>query len=219
MNYLDAVKVNNTNSTSVEQNKVSEKPQIQEKIIEQKASDSYEISTKSPIISRTRLFFNRLTKEQIAQVNETGILPPTARFHKTINGGYKIRNKRLGTSKGTRYLPVGYELKKSSWGFTKVVPKETKDIPEGSELKYSIFGIPKIVPKGTTGLFLKKTAEEKEQIRADKIAYKKEKAQIKATKKAEKAAKKAEKAAEKAEEKTQEAQLSSARAEKLSAKS
>ena len=219
MNYLDAVRTSNTKSTSVEPTKVSEKPQTQEKIIEQKTIDSYEISEKSPIISRTRLFFNRLTKEQIAQVNESGVLPPTARFHKTINGGYKIKNKRLGISKGTRYLPKGYELKQSAFGFTYVVPKEAQDVPEGFELKHSIIGIPKIVPKGTTSLFIKKTAEEKEQIKADKIAYKKEKAQIKATKKAEKAAKKAEKAAEKAAEKTHEAQLSSAKAEKLSAKS
>ena len=61
--------------------------------------DSVELSTQKepPKIGFFRLAFRRLTKEQVKQINETGMLPKNAKFRRNAmaNAGYSytIQNK------------------------------------------------------------------------------------------------------------------------------
>lgn len=134
--------------------------------IETKA-DKVEISSASekkqpPNIGRWRLFFNRLTQEQINQVNETRMLPEKAKFERGL-AGYVVANNWCNVFEGTPVLPAGYELKRGLLGFTKVRPI------------------------GTKGLFIRKTPEEKAAKLEAKAEAKAEKAQAKAEKQAESA--------------------------------
>lgn len=79
-----------------------------------------------PKISKTRLFFSRLTDEQIAEVNNAGKLPEGAKFCRNAVGGYDVCNNFFNLRAGTQTIPAGYELKKDILGFTIVVPKDTK---------------------------------------------------------------------------------------------
>lgn len=80
----------------------------------------------SPKISKTRLFFGRLTDEQIVQVNKTGKLPEGAKFVPNGFGGYTVCNNFFGMRAGTQVLPAGFEVKKNVLGFTCVLPVGTK---------------------------------------------------------------------------------------------
>ena len=77
-------------------------------------------------ISLWRGMFSRLTDEQIKSVNETKELPQGTKFEPGVGGGFIICHNWFGLSAGTRTLPVGYELKKNVFGFTKVVPIGTE---------------------------------------------------------------------------------------------
>lgn len=165
MNYLQSVgSVPSTNSVAPAQAAQAEVKEFLPITPEQQAKlpyDTFDSPKKAPVIGRFRLLFKRLTKEQIKQVNETGMLPPSAKFYHSL-GSYSIGNNFIGVSKGTRKLPEGFELKQNFLGFTRVVQK------------------------GTTGLFIRKTKEEKAQMKAEKEAYK---TQVAAEKEAKKAAK------------------------------
>jgi len=87
------------------------------------ADDAKFAKVSAPKISRIRLLFNRLTDEQIKQVNESGMLPENAKFYSNGMGGYALGNNFFNISTGTRQLPAGYELQKNLLGFTVVVPK------------------------------------------------------------------------------------------------
>jgi len=87
---------------------------------------SKDVNVAMPKISKTRLFFDRLTDEQIALVNKTRKLPEGAKFCMNGFGGYGICNNFFGLRAGTQTLPAGFELKKNILGFTVVVPKDTK---------------------------------------------------------------------------------------------
>lgn len=90
--------------------------------------DSAEFSTKVdvPKISKTRLFFTRLTDEQIAAVNKAGRLPDGAKFVANGFGGYTICNNFFNFRAGTQQIPAGFELVKNVFGFTEVMPIGTK---------------------------------------------------------------------------------------------
>lgn len=75
-------------------------------------------------ISRWRLFFDRLTQDQINEINTTKMLPENAKFE---FGGKLLANNWCNYTGGTRKLLPGYELKNSILGFTSVVPEGTKD--------------------------------------------------------------------------------------------
>lgn len=95
------------------------------KTIGQMPNDSVEVtktdkSKKPPKISGTRAFFNRLTDEQIRQVNETGLLPDNVKFR-----GSGVRPNWFNLTAGTQILPKDMEVKKSLLGFTKLVYKGT----------------------------------------------------------------------------------------------
>ena len=95
---------------------------------EEIANDKLELSEKKqlpepPQISRTRLFFDRLTDEQIKQVNESKKLPENAKFIMNGFGGYTMENNFFNFRAGTRDLPAGFEVKKDIFGFTVVLPK------------------------------------------------------------------------------------------------
>lgn len=84
-----------------------------------------------PKIGFFRLAFSRLTKEQVKQVNETGLLPKNAKFRRNSLSGdtgysYTIQNNIFNVTNGTRQLPEGYEVKNNILGFTRVVPKGTE---------------------------------------------------------------------------------------------
>lgn len=99
--------------------------------------DTVEVSTipaaeisganQAPNISRWRLFFNRLTNDQIDAVNKSGRLPKKAKFTPFI-GGYSIANNWWNITAGTTKLPAGFEVRKSIFGFTRVVPIDTKGL-------------------------------------------------------------------------------------------
>lgn len=76
-----------------------------------------------------RLFFKRLTQEQIDKVNETGMLPEKAKFRASLtnspSGSYFVQNNIFNLTNGTRQLPEGFEVRKNKLGFTRVVPKGT----------------------------------------------------------------------------------------------
>lgn len=90
--------------------------------------DSVDFSTKVdvPKISRTRLFFTRLTNDQIAAVNEAGKLPDGAKFVSNGFGGYTVCNNFFNFRAGTQQMPAGFELGKDIFGFTIVKPIGTK---------------------------------------------------------------------------------------------
>lgn len=94
----------------------------------EESKDSVELSkaqpeTKLPKISRWRLFFGRLTKDQIKEINTTKMLPENAKFEL---GGKCLANNWCNFTGGTRKLLPGYELKQNVFGFTVVVPEGTK---------------------------------------------------------------------------------------------
>lgn len=92
--------------------------------------DSVELSNdaKIPEIGCFRLAFNRLTPEQIAMVNESGKLPPNAKFVRNPDGQYSICNNIFGLRVGTRTLPAGYELRRDALGFTRVLPVDSEGL-------------------------------------------------------------------------------------------
>ena len=100
--------------------------------------DTIEFSGKKeydgPKIGFFRLAFSRLTNEQIAAVNESRRLQKNAK----ISPDRTIHNNFFNLTQGTRTLPEGYELRKTIFGFTKVVLADSE------------------------GLFLKKKPENKE---------------------------------------------------------
>ncbi len=176
MNYLQTVgTLPSANTAAPAQAAQPEIKEILPMTPEQQAKlpgDTFDSPAKAPVIGRFRLLFKRLTKEQIKQVNETGMLPPTARFYNSF-GYYSVGNKFVGLTSGTRKLPAGFELKQNFLGFTRVVPK------------------------GTTGVFVRKTKEEKAQMKAEQEAYKTQVAAEKEAKKADKETVKPEKETEK----------------------
>ena len=82
---------------------------------------------KAPEISGIRVFFNRYTDEQIAQVNEAGQLPKNAKVVDDVNFGKPRLTWNLwDITPGTHKLPAGYELKKDILGFTHLVREGTQ---------------------------------------------------------------------------------------------
>ncbi len=74
-----------------------------------------------------RIWFNRLTKEQIAQINETGKLPDNMKIRPKTNGtGYNAIHNIFGLKNGTKTVPEGYEFRQNILGFTRIVPKDTE---------------------------------------------------------------------------------------------
>ena len=80
--------------------------------------------TEPPKIKYIRLFFNRLRKDQINEINESGQLPKNAKF--VDNGRVRLTWNLINFTAGTHKLPKGYELKNDILGFTHVVREETK---------------------------------------------------------------------------------------------
>ena len=74
-----------------------------------------------------RIWFNRLKKEQIAQINETGKLPDNMKIRPNKLGtGYHVVHNIFGLKNGTKTVPEGYEFRKNLLGFTRLVPKDTE---------------------------------------------------------------------------------------------
>ncbi len=64
-----------------------------------------------------RVFFNRLTNEQIDAINESRRLPQNVKVNKYRG----LSNNFFNLTQGTRTLPEGYELRKNKLGFTRMV--------------------------------------------------------------------------------------------------
>lgn len=96
-------------------------------------SDKVELRPKDTIIGATprigfmRLLFNRLTKEQIDGINQSGKLPKNAKFVENM-GKINIAWNLADITTGTHELPKGYEVKNDIFGFTHVVREGTKNI-------------------------------------------------------------------------------------------
>ena len=117
----------------VETAPVSKTEEIPAATLETKA-DTVELSNagasekSAPKISRWRLLFSRLTKEQIKQVNETRQLPDNAKFEFGLGHSYSVANNWFNMTAGTQIIPAGYELKQDILGFTHVLPIGTKGL-------------------------------------------------------------------------------------------
>lgn len=72
-----------------------------------------------------RVLFNRLTKEQIDEINSTGQLPKNAKIVNEI-GTPKLKWNLLDFTLGTHTMPKGYEFKRDILGFTHVVREDSK---------------------------------------------------------------------------------------------
>lgn len=82
-----------------------------------------------PKINPLRIWFNRLTKEQIAEINETGQLPENMKITPKQQGtGYNFIHNIFGITPGTKTVPEGYEFKQNIFGFTMLVPKGTEGL-------------------------------------------------------------------------------------------
>lgn len=94
-------------------------------------NDSFESCSeieKPPKINCVRIIFNRLTDEQIEQINKSGKLPDNAKFVTNESGGYSISPNIFGLTTGTQILPEGFEVKKNKLGVTVVLPKGTSGL-------------------------------------------------------------------------------------------
>lgn len=110
------------------------------KINGQLASDVFQTSSNvagqknTDKIGKLRILFNRLTDEQIANVNRTGELPKGAKFvdckdsHGRYTGAQKISLNFFNITNGTQKLPAGYELRKDILGFTHIVREGTQGL-------------------------------------------------------------------------------------------
>ena len=59
-----------------------------------------------------RIWFHRLTKEQIAQINATGKLPDNMKIRPNTQGtGYYTAHNIFGLTNGTKTVPEGYEFR------------------------------------------------------------------------------------------------------------
>ena len=98
----------------------------------QSSNDKFELSQKEenciepPKIGFFRVLFNRLTKEQIAEINENKILPKNAKIQDDLQGKPSLTWNLLDWSAGTHKLPAGYQLKNDILGFTHVVREGTQ---------------------------------------------------------------------------------------------
>lgn len=89
------------------------KPQVEEK--------------KAPEIGWARVLFSRLTDDQIAQVNETKLMPKNAKVvEEFATGKPRLTWNLFDITPGTHTLPAGYELKKGILGFTHLVREGTQ---------------------------------------------------------------------------------------------
>lgn len=75
----------------------------------------------APSISFPRILFNRFTKEQVKEVNESKMLPKNAKF---VGNGITVNF--IDFTAGTHILPKGYEVKNDRFGFTHVVREGTQ---------------------------------------------------------------------------------------------
>lgn len=91
---------------------------------EQKPQDK--VIGEAPKIGMARILFNRLTPEQINDVNSSGNLPKNAKFKDDIYGNPQLTWNIADFTPGTHKLPEGYELKNDILGFTHVVREGTK---------------------------------------------------------------------------------------------
>lgn len=74
-----------------------------------------------------RIWFQRLTKEQIAEINSTGKLPDNMKVRPNpVGTGYHTYHNIFNLQNGTKTLPDGYELRQNKLGFTRLVPKDTE---------------------------------------------------------------------------------------------
>ncbi len=83
--------------------------------------------TEPPKIGMARVIFHRLTKEQLAEVNETRQLPKNAKIvNNEVSGEPRMTWNLLDWSLGTHTLPKGYEMKNDILGFTHIVREDSK---------------------------------------------------------------------------------------------
>ena len=90
--------------------------------------DAFKLSKKGePKVQVLRIWFNRLTQEQIDAINESGKLPKNIKIRpKEMGTGYYIYHNIFNMYNGTQTMPEGYELRKNRLGFTRLVPKDTE---------------------------------------------------------------------------------------------
>ncbi len=90
--------------------------------------DVFKVSKKGePKVPVLRIWFNRLTQDQIDEINRTGKLPKNIKVRpKEVGTGYYMYHNIFNMYNGTQTMPEGYELRRNRLGFTRLVPKDTE---------------------------------------------------------------------------------------------
>ena len=83
-------------------------------------------NTQAPEIGFARILFNRLTPEQIEEINENRTLPKNAKIVDDAVYGPRLTWNVADITAGTHTLPAGYELKSDILGFTHIVREGTQ---------------------------------------------------------------------------------------------
>ena len=90
--------------------------------------DVFKLSKKGePKVPVLRIWFNRLTQDQIDAINESGKFPKNIKVRpQEVGTGYYMYHNILNMFNGTQTMPEGYELRRNRLGFTRLVPKDTE---------------------------------------------------------------------------------------------
>ncbi len=91
-------------------------------------SDVFKTTSKGKTkVNPLRIWFSRLTQEQIDAINETKTLPDNMKVRpKKLGTGYDIFHNIFGLKNGTHTIPEGWELRRNKLGFTRLVPVDSE---------------------------------------------------------------------------------------------
>ena len=98
------------------------------KLSDSQYADSFKKTAKGNLkVNPLRIWFNRLTKEQIKAINETRQLPKNIKIRPNdVGTGFHIYHNIFNLKSGTTSLPEGFELRQNRLGFTRLLPKDTE---------------------------------------------------------------------------------------------
>lgn len=99
-------------------------------VIDAVIADNAEITqtkTEPKKIGLLRVLFNRYTKEQIKEINETGEFPKNVKVvDNPATGKPQLSINFFDVTLGTHKMPAGYELRQDLLGFTHLVREDSK---------------------------------------------------------------------------------------------
>ena len=91
-------------------------------------ADAFKKTKKGELkVNPLRIWFHRLTQDQIDAINETRALPKNMKVRPNpVGTGFHTYHNIFNLYNGTKTLPDGYELRKNILGFTRLVPNDTE---------------------------------------------------------------------------------------------